>query len=420
MKILWVTSTLIGAAAVQFGAATGGAGGWIEQNLEWLHDHQVVIVCSGRNSKMICKKNDNLTYYIIPGGDVCTRFRASNREGILAAREILTKEKPDIIHIWGTETELGLLFAREGGDTPKVVFIQGVMSAIHAHYYDSISKIEVIRNTTIRDIYKKRTYFHIEKDLDRKDCVEKEILSRCRNFIGDNNWCEAVCKVITPDTRFFRHNLPIDSVFSSVQWTGSKRHTLFCASQYATFKGFPVLLRALHLVKKEFPDVMLEVPGGWSSEGCNMPKYIDGYSKMINRLIETLGLKENVRNLGTIKRNEMAQHLAETSVFIQASSVENQSSTLREALTVGVPSVVSDVSCAAEYIVHGENGFLVRDDEPATMAYYICSLFRNPQLCERISRKAKSTVQKKYQENESHSLEEIYSMILQARRDTGV
>ena len=420
MKILWVTSTLVGAAAAQFGAATGGAGGWIEQNLELLRDHQVVIVCSGRNPETICKKVDNLTYYVIPGGDVCTRFRASNKEAILAAREILKNETPDIIHIWGTETELGLLFARESGNTPKVVYIQGVMSAIHAHYYDSVSKTEVLRNTTIRDIYKKRTYFHLEKDLDRKDRVEKEILNRCRNFISDNNWCEAACKAIAPDSRFFRQNLPIDSVFASTQWTGSRQHTLFCASQYATFKGFPVLLRALRLVKKEFPDVMLEIPGGWSSEGCNMPKYIDGYSKMINQLIETLGLKENIRNLGTIKRNEMAQHLAETSVFVQASSVENHSSTLREALTVGVPSVASDVGCAAEYIIHGENGFLVRDDEPETMAYYICSLFRDPQLCEQISQKARSTVQKKYQKNESYSLEEIYSMILRGNQDVEV
>ena len=110
----------------------------------------------------------------------------------------------------------------------------------------------------------------------------------------------------------------------------------------------------------------------------------------------------------------MAKQMHESTVFVQCSTVENHSSTMREALYTGIPCIVSNVGCAAEYIQHGVNGFLYRNNEPEVLAHYIIYLLENEEEAKRIGTVGKASIEHKYQSNENWPTLSIYEDILKS------
>ena len=84
--------------------------------------------------------------------------------------------------------------------------------------------------------------------------------------------------------------------------------------------------------------------------------------------------------------NEMATYMSKCNVFAMPSAIENHSSTLIEAMMVGAPCVTSYVGGVADYLRHGENGFMYRFDEPETLAGYVMRLFEDTELAARMGR----------------------------------
>lgn len=416
MKILWSTTTLIGKAKEYYNGGAGGAGGWIDYTLDFLKanpENQISILCSGRTEETLCFPDGQVTYYVIPGGDACTRFRADNPVASEAVRKIIAKENPDLIHIWGCESELGLLIAREAREIPKVVFVQGVMHEIHKEYYDIIKPSQVIRHTTIRDIYKKRTYWQVEKDLRRKDKNEEELLNLCKNIISDNQWCETVCRKVCPQIQRYSYILPINPIFSKFSWEPNESHRLFVSSQYGPFKGIFTLLKALRIVKKEYPDVKLLIPGGFMSKPIPGRKktFFGGISVLINKTIRKYSLSENVVDTGTLSPAEMAENLVSSQIYILASSNEHQGMTLREALLVGTPSIATKVGAIEEYVNDGS--ILIPKSNPEEMAKAIIHLFKNPDVCRTLSEKGKACADRWNAKPEHMTIEEIYQKIIE-------
>lgn len=419
MTILWTTNVPICAMAEELGLATGGFGGWMEQAYNHLRGDssvKLVIVTSWNNPNVHKKIDGNIVYYMIPGGDAYAKFDADKASNLKAIKEIIEAEHPDLMHLWGTESQLGLAFSRVGKGIPTVVYIQGVMKSIVEHYFESTPKSGLQRAVTFYDIVKGRGINRTMRKLFKKAKTEQEILRRSGNIICDNNWCEAVCKAINPQLHIYKQNLPIDDVFKEDVESNKKKRQIFCASQYAPFKGFQVLLSAIKIVKEKFPDVVVNIPGGWRKTPKTLSEKLryDTYSNAMNKLISEWGLTDNICNLGGLSRKEMAKQMHESTVFVQCSTVENHSSTMREALYTGIPCIVSNVGCAAEYIQHGVNGFLYRNNEPEVLAHYIIYLLENEEEAKRIGTVGKASIEHKYQSNENWPTLSIYEDILKS------
>ena len=417
MTILWTTNLPICAMAKELGVPTGGLGGWMEQVYNELYGNPTVklVVVTSWNTKKTRKKIDgNVVYYAIPGGDAYAKFDANKVAGAKAVKEIIETERPDLMHFWGTESQLGLAFSRAGKDIPTIVYIQGVMKSVVEHYFEATSKKELQRATTFYDIAKGRCINKTFRKLIKKAKTEQEILRRSGNIICDNHWCEAVCKAINPKLHIYKQNLPIDEVFKEGLLLDQKERQIFCASPYAPFKGLQVLLKAIKIVKEKYPDVIVRIPGGFKKVPKTFREKLryDTYSNAINKLIAKWGLSDNICNIGGLSRKEMANEMRKSSLFVQCSTVENHSSTMREALYTGIPCVVSNVGCAAEYIRHGQNGFLYRNNEPEVLAYYIMYIFENTEEAKRIGEAGRESIERKYQTNENCSTISIYEDVL--------
>ena len=404
MKVLWVLNKAIGKMASEMGLPTDGYGGWLDQSLEEIRKSNgisLVFLTSGTQTETKTVKDGKDVYYMIPGGSAYSSFR-DNLKNRTAVRELIDREKPDLIHLWGTESELGLLVTKLATDIPKVVYIQGFMNAVKRHYYESTPKKTLWQATTFYDLVKRRTIANVEASIARKAANETEVLKRSDAIICDSNWCEAACKAINPNLRVYRKKLPIDQVFKDTVRQKSKTHRIFCASQYGPFKGFEVLLRAVTMVKQTYPDVCLAVPGGWNKPPVTLREKLtyDSYSHAMNSLIRKWDLEKNVINMGALTRKQMAEQMAECVVFVQASTVENHSSTMREAMFAGVPCVASAVGSTAEYLQNGTSGFLYRNTEPEVLAFYLLKLFEDADLGRKFGEAGKKRITERYAEPE--------------------
>jgi len=422
MKVLWMTNKLIGSISELFGVKNGGFGGWMEMAFDEVtadSSMSLVIVTSAKCKSLVKKVDGNVTYYVLPCGDAYSKYRCDDRKGNQYLHEIIKNEVPDLIHLWGTESELGLSICRATPDIPKIVYVQGVMNAIERHYYETTSRKYLKRCQTVHDYLKKQRVVDTDRRTKRKAASERQVLNMSHAIITDNEWCVAFCRGINPKLDIYKQNLPISQEFVDAEWVNNKdSHTIFCASQYAPFKGFETILRAIKMVKNRYPDVLLLVPGGWNNEPISLKKKLQysGYSNAMNKLIKSLDLCDNVKSLGGLSRKQMAENMSRATVVVQASSAENHASTLREALHVGAPCIASTAGSTVEYIKHGENGYLYRENEPELLAYYLIKLFEDNQLRTEIGEAGRRAI-KEFYSKESMDIICIYKNVISSFRE---
>ena len=129
-------------------------------------------------------------------------------------------------------------------------------------------------------------------------------------------------------------------------------------------KKIDVLLKAMRLVKKKIPNILLTIIG-------------DGPDK--NRLIgivKKLKLEKNVTFKGWIPNKELNQEILHYDAFVTSSTMETQGIALLESMASGLPVIGVKKYAIPELIKYNniQNGFLVEPDNPKQFANAIITL----------------------------------------------
>lgn len=118
-------------------------------------------------------------------------------------------------------------------------------------------------------------------------------------------------------------------------------------------------------------------------------------------------LKQNgVTFMGRVDGRELARCLDEADLYVNASSIDGLPESLIQALAAGLPVVTTDAGGIGEVVTDGENGLIIKSDDPAGLAECIIHLVESPVLAERLSRNAprsiadcsQSVIEKKWRE----------------------
>jgi glycosyltransferase involved in cell wall biosynthesis len=94
---------------------------------------------------------------------------------------------------------------------------------------------------------------------------------------------------------------------------------------------------------------------------------------VLERLTARLGLGEAVTFMGALTQTQVHEVLAESDVFVSGSHQEGFSLALLEALSMGLPAVVTDVGSAREVVVEGRTGYVVDGRDPDLFAGYVAA-----------------------------------------------
>jgi glycosyltransferase involved in cell wall biosynthesis len=139
-------------------------------------------------------------------------------------------------------------------------------------------------------------------------------------------------------------------------------------------KGHDCLIRSMPEIKRANPEAVLVIAG---HDPC-------GYGHELQRLIDRLGLNQEVRLLGF--QRDIPAFLSTIDVFAFATQSEGFGQVVIEAMAAGKPVVASKIAPITEIIREGGTGLFVSPDDPQAIANVVAWLFSHPEEAEEMGR----------------------------------
>lgn len=377
MKILWITNILLPEASALL---TGkliykGSGGWLVSSSQALVNSGEVtlslISISPKVKKLTELKGRDMTYYVLPP---CSKVK--DYEPLMM--EVSKRVRPDLVHIHGTEWPYGLAYMNACGSEHVLISIQGVLGFIADCYLDGLSKWQIVRNITIRDL-RLKTILGEQRDYKKRAEYEKLALMKAKHVIGRTSFDKRYVMSVNPTLNYHFCNESLREEFYKSQWTYTycNPHTIFISQANYPIKGLHQILRALPMVIRKFPDVKVRIAGTDITLHKTMAEKMkySGYGKIIYKLICKYHLKDIVSFTGLLSAQEMVNELLKSNLYICPSSCENSSNSIAEAQILGVPCLVSRRGGNPDMIPDSRCGKLFEFDDINGLAVSICRMF---------------------------------------------
>lgn len=389
MKILWITNIIFPAPSKVLGIQPPASGGWMYgmvKQVSDLPDIHLAVATPYPGDKLMSFSVDNVIYYLLPSKCKTTYQKCLEPIWQMVCNEFI----PNIIHIHGTEFTYGLACMRSCPNHNYVVSIQGIVSVISRYYFAGISIVDILKNITFRDIVSLDTIFNRKRSYQKRGEFEKEYILRSKIITGRTSWDHAHVMAINPLALYYKcHRTLRKRFYSSNKWNINSKmnYSIFLSQAGGPIKGLHQVLKAIALLKEEFPQIKIRIAGS------NITMYtsildkmkLSGYGSYIRKLIKKLNLNDNVQFIGTLTEEHMVNEYKSAHIFICPSSIENSPNSLGEAQFLGVPSIASFVGGIPDMITHGETGLLYRFEEIEMLAENIRQVFNDDDLAQKLS-----------------------------------
>ena len=152
-------------------------------------------------------------------------------------------------------------------------------------------------------------------------------------------------------------------------------------------KDLPTLFKAMTLIVKENPRVLLLVVGTGGEE-----PYLRG-------LVESMGLNDNIVFSGSVPHDDIPRYLAACDVYVVPSIFEGTCIAMTEAMSAGKAVVVTGFAGAEDLVQDGETGYKVPIKDYQRMAEKILVLLNDPQKAKVLGEKAAAAVAEAFSNN---------------------
>lgn len=413
MNVLWIVNNIVPELSEATGLAGSASGSWlidISQGLSKTEGINLAIAAvGGTELKKIAI--GNITYYLLPGNGKNMLFYTKKYEKLW--KEIKEDFKVDIVHLHGTEYSHGLSFLRANPEVPAVVSVQGIINRIKDAMFDGLPKCYALKYRTMRENVRFNGSFERCLLYKRNARYEKEIFKRVQYANTVNVWDTALAKQYNEKIKCFQieYNLR-DSFYASKKWDISEidRHRIFTNSGTDEIKGLHMLLQAVALLKKKYPNISVVVPSDGDGQGNIQIK--NGYTRYIKKLICDLNLVGNVQFVGRLSETEMLENMRKSNAVVVPSAMEGTSLVLREAMYLGVPCICSFRGGMEDFVMDKESGFVYDFFEYPYLASRIDTIFSDDELAQKFSANAIKLAEKAHnREKNIHDYIDMYNFI---------
>ncbi len=119
-------------------------------------------------------------------------------------------------------------------------------------------------------------------------------------------------------------------------------------------------------------------------------------------------------------QEDVAPYLQAADLFVLPSAAEGLSVAMLEAMSTGLPALVTNVGGAADVITHAENGWLISPDAPEQLSRALLTLLGDPHLRARLGAQARLKIESTYALPVIvRQLEELYLRLANHPRQAG-
>jgi glycosyltransferase involved in cell wall biosynthesis len=393
MRILWFSNTP-SLSANHFGYK-GIGGGWIESleiELSKLPNIQLGICFNVIDNRAESFVVNNTTYYpiekkqekgklrrIIAGWDHKTE-RSSNFQYYL---DVIQKFRPDLIHIFGTESEFGLITSMT--KIPCVIYIQGNLNVINHKWFSGIPASDVFRYSKKWTLLKGRGLFHDYYKNLRASNREKIIFRGCRFFIGRTDWDRRITAVLSPGSEYFHCDEIMRSGFYMNQWKPKPIKTrliIVSTIRNSIYKGLETILECAILLMQSFHNYEII----WKVVGISGD---DEISCLLERKYRSKFKDNGIYLSGPFDENRLIAEMLRADLYIHPSHTDNSPNSICEAMLLGMPIIATFSGGIPSIITDKKECLLVQDGDPFALAGAILELIKDQDYAQRLGDNAR-------------------------------
>lgn len=374
MKVLWITNIKLPPLSEHLGLKPTPFGGWMISALNQLKSQEgieIAVATFDNCVELYDEVIEGVRYFLVPiNGKNPLRYNLHLEK---EWKEVNNRFEPDVVHIHGTEAPHGLAWVRANGAGNVCNSMQGLISVI-SRYYKTDSLLDYLP-LTFRDFVKLDWISRQRRNLRKRGEIEKELLHSVKHIIGRTEWDKSHVLAINPLATYHYGGETLRDEFYKHKWEFEKciPHSIFISQGNNPIKGLHILLQALPLVLREFPDTHLFVGG---VNIIKIPWYRKtSYAVILNRIIRKNNLQGKITFLGVLDEKRMCEWYLKCNLFVLPSAIENSPNSLGEAQLLGMPFLASYVGGVPE-IVNNNLAALYRYEEVEMLANKIIKIFQ--------------------------------------------
>ena len=347
MKVLWFSVTPLSLNARENTGIEGK--GWISSLLQIALgiENMELVVVYGNYSPHKKEAEETERLKIIPINisryskrqiikDMMT-FREVDDYVISEAMKIIDEERPDVIHIFGTEWCYGLLAGQV--DIPIVIHIQGFWSQIRnslllpgqSSLFDRL-KPELWNHPL--GFFARYQYYNLSMERHRR---EENILRSNKYFMCRTRWDQAVVRFYNKNAQIFHVDEALRQEFIECKerWkphAKDKKIEIVTTGACYSIKGPDVVLKTAKLIQENTDyEIVWKWIGGTDEE-------IREFEKLTKVDAREVGLKM----MGTLSATEMIRELLSSDMYVHTSYSDNSPNAVCEAQYLGLPVIATD------------------------------------------------------------------------------
>lgn len=380
MRVLWVSLVKFPPLCEFLGEASPVHCGWLYSSAKALvagNNVELGIAIPTYENRFSRYDVDGITYYLVPVKNISKYGKHS----LTYCKQVIEEFNPRVIHLHGTEYSLVAAFCEANDNKCRIIAnIQGLASVYARYTHASLSLWERLLNVTPLDFLRGTFMLRGKKVMSRRGQNECSILSKVTDVIGRTSWDKAHALTINPEVKYHFMNETLRDVFYEAPvWDYARchRHSIFVSNSNPAYKGAHMVLKALPIILKSFPDTKVYFIGlDVLSSNPKTALRFQGYHLYLRRLIQRLKLRDYVHFYGSLTAEEMKQAYLDAHVYVLPSAIENSPNSLCEAQILGVPVVSSYCGGTADLVQHGHTGYIYRYEEYEMLAHLVMDIFK--------------------------------------------
>jgi glycosyltransferase involved in cell wall biosynthesis len=410
-RVLWFSNSPVSLDRAKGLGYVGG--GWIEsleREISARSDIELAIVIQQERSSIEDLYIDNVRYFICPirTGRIKRKigpgrvFKVNDNEAVADYLSIIEKFKPEIIHIFGTENNYGLIIPKT--TIPTVIHIQGLLTLISNKFYCGLSPEDVTKYTDVIDYIKGTDVNHAYRNSLIAVEREQKILMACKYIIGRTEWDKRASSFLAPDAQYFHCDEMMRSNFFSYTWQCPPPGPIRILSVLRSniYKGFDVIIRASSLLKQRNVSFEWNIAGA-SKQNKDLRLFLKKYKNI---------LPENIKFLGNKNPTELIELMKISQMFIHTSYIENSPNSVCEAMLTGMPVIATFAGGTPSLIQHQKEGILLQEGDPYSLASAILEISANPEKAVLLGENARRrALERHHPETIIHTLLSIYHSV---------
>lgn len=286
-------------------------------------------------------------------------------------------------------------------------FNPDIVHVISARYRFAIGAIAAAKIMKVGTVYTRTTLPHRE---DRRrlpvlldDWVFTKIIKRVDVIISlSMEMSEILTQQINPHKMVIISNPPVTNYYKKM--AKERNSILFVGRLEIATKGTDLLIKALHHVQMEIPDVKLHVCG----------RSDDSSLDYLLKLVSKYKLEKNILFHGHLSDDKLVDKYSSSEVIVLPSLKEGAVSyVLTEAMSARLPIITFDIRPNIEALDGGKYGILVKKGDVKSLAQKIVELLKNKEQRAYYSRMSMERSKECSQETAARRIEKLYSDLVE-------